>query len=158
MVRALMAIAVIGCAQQSGAGFPGAYGDPTNLSIGPLAWLGARRGNSDGAYKDVFRWKQPVLLKPGHTATLKIGTSARGFAGLAYGHHGEGWSFASTVGRVRFSACPSSTAQSRTDGKPVTFWSGGIVLTRSPACVPVEIRIDRGRVRRRVLAYGGARC
>lgn len=158
MLAGLAMAAMIGCSSQSGADFPAAYSDRANLVVGPFAWVGARRGNSDGAYKDVFRWKQPVLVKPGHTATLKVGEGARRFAGLAYGDHGAGWSFPSTVSRVTFRACPSTTAQSRTDGKPVTFWSGGIVLTRRKACVPVEIRIDRRPVRRRVLAYGDARC
>ena len=157
MLAELALAAAVGCSNQSGADFPGAYRDRANLVVGPFAWVGARRGNSDGAYKDVYRWKQPVLLKPGHTATLRIGAAARGFAGITYGP-GSGWSFAGTTSRVSFRACSSATAQSRSDGRPVTFWSGGIVLTRPKACVPVEIRIDRGPVRRRVVAYGGADC
>lgn len=148
---------IMRCSQQSGAGFPGAYADQGNLVVGPFAWLGARRNNFDGAYEGGYRWKQPVLVRPGHTATLRIGAAARGFARLTY--TAVGWSFSRAVRTVTFKSCPAAQAKSTTDGRPVTFWSGGIVLTRPSACVPVEIRIDGGPIRRRAVPIGpGASC
>ena len=148
---------VMRCSQQSGAGFPGAYADPGNLVVGPFAWMGANRQNFDGAYGGAYRWKQPVLVRPGHTVTLRIAAAARDFARLTY--TATGWSFSRAVRTVVFEACSRSKAQSRADGRPVTFWSGGTVLTRPAACVPVEIRIDGGAVKRRAVATGpGASC
>jgi hypothetical protein len=60
------------------------------------------------------------------------------------------------VRTVVFRACPASKAQSRVNGRPVTFWSGGIVATRASICLPVEIRIDRGPVRRRTIALNAS--
>ena len=145
------------CSQQSGSGFTGPYTDPGSLVVGPFAWLGARRRGVDGALEDTYRWKQPVLVKPGHTVTLKIAARARAVAGLTFG--GGDWSFRKTYAVVVFHACPASKAISLADGEPVTFWSGGIVLTRPAACVPLEIRIDRGPVQRRAVRIGpGASC
>jgi hypothetical protein len=145
------------CSQQSGAGFTGPYTDPGSLVVGPFAWLGAKRRGVDGAYRSTYRWKQPVLVKPGHTVTLKIAARARDLAGVTFG--GGDWSFRKTYSVVVFHACPASKAMSQADGKPVTFWSGGIVLRRPAACVPLEIRVDRGPVQRRAIRIGpGARC
>ena len=148
---------VMRCSQQSGASFPGAYGDRGNLVVGPFAWMGARRQDGDGANGDTYRWKQPVLVRPGHTVTLRGGAAARGFARLTY--TAAGWSFSRAVRTVVFKACPAAKAHSTTDGRPVTFWSGGIVMKRPAACVPVEIRVDEGPIRRRAVAIGpGASC
>ena len=144
------------CSSQSQAYFPGAYRSRDNLVLGPLAWLGANMVHDDGAYGSAYRWKHPVLVRPGRTVSLRIGAAARGFAGLSYDF--QGWSFARTARTVVFQGCLRAKARSRTDGRPVTFWSGGIVSTRGSACVPIEIRIDRGAVRRRTLALGDARC
>ncbi|HEX4734250.1 MAG TPA: hypothetical protein VH247_07545 [Thermoleophilaceae bacterium] len=157
MLAALAMTAVIGCAHQSGAEFPGAYRDPANLSVGPLAWAGARaHGDADGSLGGGFRWKQPVLVRPGHTVTIRVAAPAASFARLSYAHAG-GWAFRGGVRKVVFRACSATKAMSRTDGRPVTFWSGGIVATRGSICLPVEIRIDRGPVRRRTIALN-ARC
>jgi hypothetical protein len=96
-------------------------------------------------------------VRPTHTVTVRIGAAARGFARLTY--TAVGWSYSRAVRTVVFKACPAAKAQSNTDGRPVTFWSGGIVLQRPAACVSVEIRIDRGPIRRRAVAIGpGASC
>ena len=151
--------AVARCSQQSTADFPGAFSDPANLVVGPFAWLGARRGRIDGAYKGRYRWKQPVLVQPGHRVTLRVAMRAAGLAGLVYAGVGGDWDFARTVRVMSFHSCSQDKASSHSSGQAVTFWSGGIVLTRSPACVPVMIRIDRGPVQRRTVAMGpGARC
>jgi hypothetical protein len=176
MRRALAAIAIVAavvapaasasggrgvarCSQQSTADFPGAFFDPANLVVGPFAWLGARRGRVDGAYKGRYRWKQPVLVRPGHRITLRIGSGAARFAGLEYAGVGGDWDYRRSVRVMSFHSCANERASSRSSGQPVTFWSGGIVLTRSPACVPVTIRVDRGPVQYRTVAMGeGARC
>jgi hypothetical protein len=152
MFAEFLLAATIGCSMQSGADFPGAFQDPRNLVAGPFAWLGARAGYVDGEYGDVYRWKQPVLLRPGHTVRLTVGAVAR----LTYDF--DGWSFARGERTVVFRACSARRAMSHSDGRPVTFWSGGIVMKRQNACVPVEIRIDHRPVRRRVVAYGNADC
>jgi hypothetical protein len=57
---------------------------------------------------------------------------------------------------VTFVACDSAHAISSADGAAVTFWSGA-VLTRRPACIPLEIAIDGGEPQRVGLALG-KRC
>ncbi|HEX6713750.1 MAG TPA: hypothetical protein VF066_10205 [Thermoleophilaceae bacterium] len=144
--------AVMTCASQSSTYFPGAFRDSANVVIGPLAWLFARdQADTDGAYGDGFRWKHPVLVRPGHTVAMRMGAAAKDFAGFAYDHAG-GSAFGESERTVVFKACSRSKAASRTDGKPVTFWSGAIVATRGSICLPVEIRVDRGPVRRRTIA------
>jgi hypothetical protein len=145
---------VMACTHQSTAGFPRAYTDPANMTIGPLAWMFAQRNAGyDGAYEFGFRWKNPVLVRPGHVVTMRIGAAAKDFAGLAYDHDG-GWAYASSERTVVFKACSRRKATSRVDGRPVTFWSGGIVSTRTAVCVPIEFRVDGGAVRRRSLGLG----
>jgi hypothetical protein len=157
MLAALATSALVGCSHQSAAEFPGAYRDPANLALGPLVWAGARaNGDADGSLGGGFRWKQPVLVRPGHTVTMRVGASGASFARLSYTHT-DGWAFSGGVRKVVFRACSAAKAMSRSDGRPITFWSGGIVATRGSMCLPVEIRIDRGPVRRRTIALNG-RC
>jgi hypothetical protein len=147
---------VMHCSEQSTAGFPGAYRDSNNLVVGPLAWVFVKSNATyDGAYEGGYRWKNPMLVRPGHVVTMRIGAAAKDFAGLAFDHDG-GWDFARSERTVVFRACPRAKATSRVDGRPVTFWSGGIVSTRTGVCVPVEIRVDRGAVRRRSVGLGAS--
>jgi hypothetical protein len=144
------------CAQQSEAAFPRAYRSPVNMVVGPLAWIGAHNNAGyDGAYESGYRWKNPVVVRPGHTVTMRIGAAAKTFAGLTYDHDG-GWSFGKAERTVVFKACSRARAASRVDGKPVTFWSGGIVSTRTAVCVPIEFRVDDGAVRRRSIGLGAS--
>ena len=152
MFAEVLLTATIGCSMQSGGDFPGAFQDPRNLVAGPFPWLGARAGHVDGQYGDVYRWKQPVLVRPGHTVRLTVGAAAR----LTYDF--DGWSFARSERTVVFRACSAPRAMSHSDGRAVTFWSGGIVMRHPNACVPVEIRIDRRPVRRRLIAFGNVDC
>jgi hypothetical protein len=146
------------CSQQSSGVFDGSFRDRRNLVVGPFAWAGARAGQVDGSFEDRYRWKQPALVRPGHTVILRIGNAARAFAGLTYDGRGA-WDPRFTVQTVVFHGCPPGKAASRIGGTAVTFWAGGIVLTRAKACVPVEIRVDGGPVRRRSVPLGaGARC
>jgi len=57
---------------------------------------------------------------------------------------------------VTFVACSAEKSISSADGLDVTFWSGG-VLTRRPACIPLEIAIDGGGSQR-VGVPLGKRC
>jgi hypothetical protein len=43
------------------------------------------------------------------------------------------------------------------DGHPVTFWSGFVVI-RKATCLPLTIRVDRGRPRHRALPVAGGEC
>ena len=145
---------VMRCAQQSTAGFPGAFADPSNMVVGPLAWVFAHKNAGyDGAYEFGYRWKNPALVRPGHIVTMRIGAAAKDFAGLAYDHDG-GWGYPQSERTVVFKGCSRAKATSRVDGRPVTFWSGGIVSTRTGVCVPIEFRVDRGAVRRRSIGLG----
>ena len=148
----------VGCAQQSFATFDGAFTRRENLVVGPLAWMGARDARSDGALGGGYRWKFPALIRAGHRVALRIPARATAFAGFTYDHK-HGWEFPPRASVVRFSACAPAKAGSRADGRRVSFFSGGVVTNRSPACVPVEIRTDGGTVRHRTLALGpGAAC
>ena len=135
------------CADRSDATFPGAYRDPGNIVIGPLAWLWANEQDDDGAYNGAYRWKVPVLVRPRHTVTLRIAAAAQDFAGLSFA--ARGWDYADSNRTLVFRSCRS---------RRPTFFAGGVSSTRALGCLPVEIRIDRGAVRRRVLSLAGADC
>src|SRR3954462_1088471 len=108
MLAELLMAGAVGCANQSGAEFPGAYRDPANLVVGPLAWVGARgQADADGSLDGGYRWKQPVLVRPGHKVTIRVGAAAAGFARLTY-THGSGWAFGGGVRAVTFHACSRS--------------------------------------------------
>jgi hypothetical protein len=53
---------------------------------------------------------------------------------------------------------PEGPSSSHADGEAVTFWSG-FVLTRKPACVPLEIYIDHDpSPRHAVMDMGAGPC
>lgn len=150
--------AMADCATQSGASFPGAFASPRNLVIGPLAMIGAAGAPSFAS--SFHGQKFPLLLRAGHRATLELSRQTRKGAGLAYGPlpHGDvGVREAHRV--VNFTACRrGERSASDVDGKPVTFWSGG-VLALSPRCVPMRVWIDGARAPRRVtLRLGVEHC
>jgi hypothetical protein len=136
--------------------------------VGPFALYG-------GTYTDpgtVRRFggnKLPVLVRAGHSVTVRIARRGQAGAGLAFGHlpQGRELTLRDTYDRLTFVACrpgrpPSSysadgPSSSDADGVAVTFWSGG-VLTRAPACVPLLVYID-GATRPRHAGVGlGRRC
>jgi hypothetical protein len=144
------------CSTQSGADFSRAFTAPENLVVGPLVLIG-------GAYTPpavVRRFggqKFPLLVMAGHTVTITLPVAVRAFAGLAYGPLPEGPTRLRDAHRaVTFVACSSDRTISTADGAAVTFWSGA-VLTRRPACLPLEIAIDGGEPQRVGLALG-RRC
>jgi hypothetical protein len=131
-----------------------------NVVVGPLTLDGAGDDPARAlANLQRIGWvKNPALVLPGHTVTLAIAQAARRRAGLLYIHDAEGHSpprLRDTVPKVTFIACDAAHAKSHAGGQPVTFWSGGFLATHYPACVPLEIRVDRQRrVRHLTLSLG----
>jgi hypothetical protein len=149
------------CANQSEASFPHAFSGPEHLVVGPLSFWHMRE-IEDATVENLREhdgWKSPALVRPGHTVTVSIGRSARSYARLQYVHvPGHDPSDLRTLPHtVRFKSCSRRRALSDVDGHPVTFWSGFVVI-RKAACLPLTIRVDRGRPRHRVLSVAGAEC
>jgi hypothetical protein len=129
------------CARQSSARFPGAYRDRRNLVAGPLALVGGATFTDAATVRRFGGNKFPLLVRAGHTVTVSLPRSERQVVSLGYGplpegevHRRDGHS------AVTFEACSAAESQSTADG-PVTFWSG-FVLTSSPRCVALDIRVD----------------
>ena len=154
------------CSTRSEADFPGAFTSPDNLVVGPLVLVG-------GAYTDpdtVGEFggdKFPLLVKAGHTVTVRLAGHARS-AGLAYGPLPQGETrLRDTYRSVTFVACrpgrasrrydPDGPSGSDADGVAVTFWSG-FVMTRAPACLPLDVYVDGATTPRRVGLALGRRC
>jgi hypothetical protein len=150
------------CANQSEAGFPGAFDSPESLVVGPLSFVLLQHIRE--VTMDEIRLfggvKSPALVRPGHTVKVSIDRPARSFARLAYVHvrGRDSEDFDAHPHTVRFKACDRDRAESNVDGRPVTFWSGFFLLRKSPACLPVTIRVDRRPARHRDLSVGGADC
>ena len=156
------------CSTRSEANFPGAFTSSHNLVVGPLVLI-------DGAYTDAETVRKfggnkfPLLVKAGHVVTVRLTRRARRFAGLAYGHlpQGRKTTLRDTYRSVTFLACragkptrrysPDGPSGSYADRTAVTFWSG-FVLSRRPACVPLEIYVDDERSPRRSGLALGRRC
>jgi hypothetical protein len=154
------------CSTRSEASFPGAFTSPRNLVVGPLVFIG-------GAYTDASTVREfggnkfPLLVKAGHTVTVRL-ARRRKVAGLAYGPLPQGETkLRDTYQSVTFVACrpgrasprysPNGPSGSYADGAAVTFWSG-FVLTRAPACIPLDIYVDDAPSPRRVGLSLGRRC
>ena len=155
------------CSTRSEANFPGAFSDPGNLVVGPLVLVG-------GAFTDASTVREyggnkfPLLVKAGHTVTIRIAPGARDLARLAYGPLPRGETrFDDAYRSVTFVACrPGERTQKYSPGGPsgsyaddvsVTFWSG-FVLTRAPACVPLHVYLDDSRSPSQVGMALGRRC
>jgi hypothetical protein len=154
---------VADCSMQSGGSFPGAFTRPRNLAVGPLALIGA---GGTPVYADSLGGgslggqKFPLLVKVRHRVTLELSRQTRRDAGLWYWPRPQGRPSLRGAHRVvSFIAClRAEDARSRTDGQPVTFWSG-FVLARSPRCVPLRIWVDaEPSPRRAVIRLGVRRC
>jgi hypothetical protein len=146
------------CSTQSWASFPGAFTNPNNLVVGPLVLTGA--GGTPGFSSSFHGNKFPLLVKTGHRVTVELSRRTRRVAGLAYGPLPQGEVRLRDAHRVvTFIACrPDHDSQSDADGRPVTFWSGG-VLARSPRCVPLLVWVDAEPApRRAVIRLGVRRC
>ena len=161
------------CSRRSEANFPGAFGDRRNLVVGPLVLV-------DGAYtpESVVREfggnKFPLLVKAGHSVTVRLSPEVRRVAGLAYGGLGNGrlpqgqrLKLRDTADTMTFIACrpgkPSATYRpegpsgSYADGEQVTFWSG-FVLTSVPSCLWLDVSVDDDPSPRHVGLALGRRC
>jgi hypothetical protein len=150
------------CANQSEASFPGAFDPAENVVVGPLSFW-RLKAIHETTMDDIRRFggvKSPALVRPGHTVKVTIDRPARSFARLAYVHvrGRDGDDFAAYPHTVRFKACNRDRAESDVDGRPVTFWSGFFLLRKSPACLPLTIRVDRRAARHRELSVGGGEC
>ncbi|HEX6762734.1 MAG TPA: hypothetical protein VF094_08040 [Gaiellaceae bacterium] len=146
------------CATRSAAAFPDAFTSRHNLVLGPLVLIGA---GGIPAYSASFGGqKLPLLVSAGHRVTMALPVQARKGAGLAYGPLPQGEVGVRDAHRiVTFVACPhGSDSGSTASGRPVTFWSGGL-LARSPRCVPLLVWIDAARAPLRVVVHlGVGRC
>jgi hypothetical protein len=131
------------CSTRSEADFPGAFTDLSNLVVGPLVLMGA--GGTPDFSSGFGGQKFPLLVRNGHRVTVGLSRQTRSGAGLAYGPLPPGEVKLNETHRVvRFIACRrGKPSGSSADGRPVTFWSGG-VLARSPRCVPLRVRVDDG--------------
>ena len=152
--------AVENCSTRSMAEFPRAYSDPHNVVVGPLVLVGAAHTPA----RTVRRYggnKFPLLVRAGHRVTVALSQETRRFAGLGYGPLPQGVDLAPSDGHrvVTFKACrPGKNSGSNADGRPVTFWSG-FVLVSSPRCVPLEVWVDDEiSPRHRSLRMGVRQC
>jgi len=100
--------------------------------------------------------------------TVRLARGERRVAGLAYGPLPQGETkLRDTYPSVTFVACrpgrpsrrysPDGPSGSYADGVAVTFWSG-FVLTRAPACIPLDVYVDGATSPRRVGLALGSRC
>ena len=153
------------CSTRSEANFPGAFTDRRNLVVGPLVLVGGAHTDAS-TVREFGGNKFPLLVEAGHVVTLRLAHPARD-AGLAYGPLPQGATkLRDTHQSVTFVACPPGRPSrryspygpsgSQADGTSVTFWSG-FVLTRAPACLPLEIYVDDASARRVGLPVG-RRC
>lgn len=165
---------VVGCARRSEADFPGAFTDPRNLVVGPLVLVGAGEPTPASVVREFGGNKFPLLVKAGHTVTLRLPRAVRSLAGLAYGGLGkrplpEGEvRLGDAAHTMTFVACrpgsptrtyrPDGPSASRADGEAVTFWSGFVVMHK-PACVPLQVFVDDDpSPREAVIDMGAGRC
>jgi hypothetical protein len=150
--------AVADCSTQSGASFPGAFSNTHNLTVGPLTMIGAR---GTPTFAPSFHGQKfPLLVRDGHRVVLELTRRTNRFASLGYGPLPQGEVGVGDGHRVvTFIACGRGGGSgSDVDGRPVTFWSGGVLAT-SPRCVPIRVWIDRAQSPRRILIrLGVTRC
>lgn len=126
--------------------------------MGPLVLMGGTLTDA-GTVRKFGGNKFPLLVKAGHTVTVQVAPRARRVAGLGYGPLPAGEAqMRDTYTSVTFVACrPGGPSGSSADGVAVTFWSGS-VLTRTPACVPLNIYVNEEPSPRRVGLSLGRRC
>jgi hypothetical protein len=165
---------IVDCARRSEANFPGAFTSPRSLVVGPLVLDGAGEATPASVVRNFGGNKFPLLVKAGHTVTVRLPRAVRSFAGLAYGGLGNGplpegrTRLRDTAHTMTFVACQpgrptrsyrdEGPSGSYADGQSVTFWSGFVVM-RKPACVPLEVYVDdEPSPRHAVIDMGGSRC
>jgi len=162
----------VDCSRRSEANFPGAFRASRNLVVGPLVLIGGTYTPAD-VVREFGGNKFPLLVKAGHTVTVRVSRAARRSAGLAYAGLGRRplpqgkVTPADAAHTMTFRACspgpapkdyrPGGPSGSKADGESVTFWSG-FVLASAPACLPLEVYVDEDPSPRRVGLALGRRC
>ena len=146
------------CSTESWADFTGAFFDPANLVVGPLVLVGAAMKTSAGVVESVGGNKFPLLVKDGHTVTVRVPKEARAHASLGYGPLPQGEVFVRDGhDTVTFLACDDSDPSRSTGDVAVTFWSG-FLLANEPVCLPLDIWADGASRPRRVEVALGNDC
>jgi hypothetical protein len=150
---------LVDCSTRAQGAFPGAFTSAKNVVVGPIVLVGA-------AHPDVvrdpggrqFSQKFQLLVRNGHRVTIELTRAERRGAGLAYGPLPQGEVHLRDTHRVvSFVACKRDSG-SRANGRPVTFWAGGVVV-RSPRCVALQVWVDAERSPRQVrLPLGVPAC
>jgi hypothetical protein len=133
------------------ADFPGAYTDKRNLVVGPLVLIGGAELTPPKVVRRFGGQKYPLLVKAGHSVTLRISPRSARVARLEY-------SVLRPKPAIRFVACGSKERSgSSVDREEVTFWSGGLRISH-PSCVRLRVLVDGERLGRRVAIPLGKRC
>jgi hypothetical protein len=139
------------------ADFPRAFTNRHNLVAGPLVLVGGGAYTDAATVREFGGNKFPLLVRAGHTVTVRVTAGSRHFAGLLYGPHPDGVARRTDTERtMTFAACPPSKRQS-TAPERVTFWSG-FVMAKRPGCVRLEVFADASRAPRRGAVELGRRC
>ena len=146
---------ILDCSMRSMADFGPAFANPDNLVVGPLLLVGGAEVTSEAVVLAYDGQKFPLLVKAGHTATVRLPRSVRDTAGLAYGPLPQGRvKVSETHDSIELTACKRGEPSGSRAGGPVTFWSG-FVMTMVPQCLPLDVFIDgEAKARRAEISLG----
>jgi hypothetical protein len=154
----------VSCAKRSEANFPGAFADSRNLVVGPLALVGAGSYTPASVVRRFGGNKLPLLVKAGHTVTLRLSRAVGRSAGLAYAGMGRRplpggeVELRDTARTMTFVACrPHRPSGSRAGAEEITFWSG-FVMTGVPRCLSLAVYVDGDPSPRRARIALGRPC
>jgi hypothetical protein len=151
--------AIEDCSSRSEGAFGRPFRDLHNLVVGPIAFVGGADFASPSLVRSVGGQKYPVLVRSGHTVTVRVPKQARRFARLGYGSLPQGKvRVEDGHAEVTFHACPAEESAYSSGGTvgSFTFWSG-FVLTDAPHCVPLDVYIDGAQNPRRIVIELGVR-
>jgi hypothetical protein len=149
---------LVDCSTQSWTDFTGAFFDPANLVVGPLVLVGAATKTPASVVESVGGNKFPLLVKDGHTVTIRVPRGARAHASLGYGPRPQGEVLVRDGhDTVTFVACDDFNPSRSTGDVAVTFWSG-FLLANEPVCLPLDVWADGASRPRRVEVELGDDC
>lgn len=142
-----------------------AYGDlgrgwrERAVVAGHVAFVGMKQSYTRWSWNEPAAWPAKVLVvvDPHARPTVSIAARSRGFAALGYNeirHDGSGVELREGTTSVRFKAC--GVVRSRESWNRGTQFPGYFLVSRR-GCVHVEVA-TQGRILRRVLHFGVARC
>jgi hypothetical protein len=128
---------------------------PVGARIGPLVIWPSSRTRVEPYAREQWRYyvKAPIILPARTKAVLAVAARATSLAAF---HHRDGF-----VSAIRFEACPERTPSWGYAGRvgKYTSFPFGFVLTRRPACVPMELWIDgEAAPIRRLVPFGRRDC